>query len=505
MDTVRLEQGQELRHWLEAVTPRWDWDAAHMRLLQAELQAVTEGRVDRLMLFLPPRHGKSELVTVRYPVYRLEREPGLRVIVGAYNQALAGRFSRRSRRLAQERFALSRERTAAWDWETPSGGGIRAVGVGGGVTGLGADLILIDDPVKSREEAESPVYRDRVWDWYRDDLYTRQEPGCALVLVMTRWHEDDLAGRILNSEEGHRWRVVRLPALAESESEYAAWTERLRGVSSEDEGQNPGGGSNSHFSLLNPQFSIPTDPLGRPEGAPLWPERFNQAALARIRSTLGTRSFAALYQGRPLPPEGGLFQRGWFRVADTLHFAFPNLQFALPPTPSPVRWARFWDTAATAGQRSDYWAGALLGRTPEGEWVLADMVRGRWEYPEAKRQVLRVAAADGPDVPVLVEESASGSALLQDLRQDPSAEGYFLRGVRVAAEKAVRAATWASQAESGRFWVLRAHWNAAFLAEAETFPHAAHDDQVDAVSGAYGYLTEVTRTRRLIAIAGRPR
>jgi predicted phage terminase large subunit-like protein len=166
---------------------------------------------------------------------------------------------------------------------------------------------------------------------------------------------------------------------------------------------------------------------------------------------------------------------------------------------------RFWDTAAKAGQRSDYWAGALLGRTPEGEWILADVIRGRWEYPEAKRRVLATAAADGAGVPVVIEESANGIALLQDLGADPAADGYLIRAEKVTAEKAVRAGAWASLAESGRFRLVRGAWNAAFLAEVETFPHGAHDDQVDAVSGAHAYLFRLSRVRKPVALAGRPR
>jgi predicted phage terminase large subunit-like protein len=170
--------------WLPVVTSWWTWDWSYLRLIQAQLDQVTAGRVRKLMLFLPPRHGKSELTTVRYPVWRLERDPAMRVIVGAYNQTLADKFSRKSRRIALQRFSLSQERTAVEDWETTRGGGLRAVGVGGGITGQGGDLIIIDDPVKSREEANSPAYRERVWDWYTQDLYTRLEPGGSMILIM---------------------------------------------------------------------------------------------------------------------------------------------------------------------------------------------------------------------------------------------------------------------------------------------------------------------------------
>jgi len=148
------QQRRDFGCWLEAVTPEWDWQWRHLVYVRRFLGRVTRGEIDRLMLFLPPRHGKSEMVTVRYPIWRLEREPGLRVIVGAYNQTLSNKFSRRARRIASYRFELSDDRKAVEDWETTSGGGMRSVGVGAGIAGHGGNLIIIDDPIKNREEAE---------------------------------------------------------------------------------------------------------------------------------------------------------------------------------------------------------------------------------------------------------------------------------------------------------------------------------------------------------------
>lgn len=263
--------------WLSAVTPAFHWNVPHLVHIQTQLERVTRGEIDRLMLFLPPRHGKSQLATVRYPVWRMECDPSLTVIVGAYNKLLATSFSRQARRIARERLALDDERTAADEWQTVAGGIYRAVGVGTGVTGKGARLIIVDDPTKSREEANSAAYRERVWDWYRDDLYTRLEPGGAIILIMTRWHEDDLAGRILESEDAPNWTVISLPALAEA-----------------------------------------NDPLGRAEGAALWPARFDVTDLERIRTVLGTASFTALYQQRPTALEGGLFKREFFKIVDVV-------------------------------------------------------------------------------------------------------------------------------------------------------------------------------------------
>jgi predicted phage terminase large subunit-like protein len=215
-------------------------------------------------------------------------------------------------------------------------------------------------------------------------------------------------------------------------------------------------------------------------------------ALERIKRVLGSRSFAALYQGRPIPAEGGLFNREWFRVVRR--------------APDGLRWVRFWDTAAKATQRSDFWAGALMARAASGEWCVGDMVRGRWEYPQAKQVVLQTAEADGEEVVIGIEDTASGTALLQDLRRDPRAQGYVLRAVPVKADKAVRAGAWASQAEGGLVSLVAGEWVRPFLDEVETFPFGAHDDQVDAVSGAFEMLAQAARAARLpFVMAGQPR
>jgi hypothetical protein len=212
------------------------------------------------------------MVTMRYPVWRLIGRPDLRVIIGAYNHELALEFSGFARNLARECGLLGPTSVAAHDWRTTAGGGIRAVGVGSGVTGRGANLIIIDDPVKSREEAESEAYRRRVWNWYRDDIYTRLEPNGAVILIQTRWHGDDLAGRLLAEAAagGEAWEVINLPALADA-----------------------------------------NDPLGRQPGEALCPERFSVADLERVRTVLGTYSFEALYQQRPRPQAGALMKREW--------------------------------------------------------------------------------------------------------------------------------------------------------------------------------------------------
>lgn len=431
--------GQEFGAWLPLVTPGYRWDWPHLQLVQEHLAAVTDGRCKRLMVFMPPRHGKTELVTIRYPVWRLKQNPGTRVILGAYNQTLANKFSRKARRLAVTEVGLSKERSAVEDWETEPGGGMRAVGVGAGITGSGGDLILIDDPVKSREEANSLSYRERVWDWYTDDLYTRLEPGGAIVLIMTRWHTDDLAGRILASEDAGNWTVVNLPAEAE-------------------EG----------------------DALGRAKGAALCPERFDKARLAGIRTVLGSWAYAALYQQRPAPAEGGMFKREWFQILDAL--------------PAGCEFVRWWDKAATA-KGGDYSAGALLARAADGRFYVVDVQRGQWSSDERNRVMAQTAALDamrtqGHGFEIWMEQEPGSSGKESADLSISQLAGHAVWAETSSGSKEVRAQPLAAQCEAGNVRLLRGPWNAAYIDELTSFPFGANDDQVDASSGAFNKLAQ---------------
>lgn len=418
--------------WLEDVTPTWHWRWRHLVHVRKYLAEVTAGRLKRLMVFMPPRHGKSEMVTVRYPVYRLQHDPTMRVIVGAYNQEFANKYSRKARKIARGRLELSQERTAVSDWETTRGGGYRAIGVGSGITGHGGDLILIDDPVKSREEAESRTYRDRVWDWYTDDLYTRAEPGAAIVLQMTRWHDDDLAGRILASDDAPNWTVVSLPAEAEA-----------------------------------------GDPLGRAVGEALCPERYDEEALARIKVVLG-RSYYALFQQAPRPRSGGLFKREWFEDC------------IVERPPIETQWVRAWDRAATEGG-GDYTAGVLMGQA-RGKYYVGDVVRGQWETTKRDSIIRATAQADGPSVAVEGEQEPGSAGKDQARAFVRLLAGYTAHTQTATGDKETRAEPFASQFGAGNVRLVRGDWIRAFVDELCEFPTGQHDDQVDAAAMAFNKL-----------------
>ena len=198
--------------WMAAARPEYAWTARHFVEMQGVLDGITAGTVRRAYFQIPIRHGKTEHNTISYAAYRLERDARCRILVCSYNQRRAEKFSREIRRLARARgVIMSNERDAASEWETAAGGGCQAVGAGAGVASVNADLILIDDPLGSRDDAESQAKRDQVWDWFTNDILARCEPHTAVVVTMSRWHQDDPAGRLLDQQRS-RWTVLDMPA-----------------------------------------------------------------------------------------------------------------------------------------------------------------------------------------------------------------------------------------------------------------------------------------------------
>jgi predicted phage terminase large subunit-like protein len=427
--------------WLAEVSPELTWDWQYLRHIQAQLERVTRGEIRRLMLFVPPRHGKSEMVTVRYPVWRMKQDPGLRVVVGAYSQTLANRFSRKSRRIAKEQFELDTERRAVEEWETAAGGTYRAVGVGAGITGQGGHLIIIDDPVKNREEANSETYREKVWQWYTDDLYTRLEPDATIILIMTRWHEDDLAGRILASDDADQWTVISLPAEAEED-----------------------------------------DPLGRLVGAALCPERYDLPALASIKRVLG-HSYYALYQQRPTPPEGGMFKRHWFQIVDA--------------APRDAQRVRAWDRAATENA-GDYTVGLLMAKDKQGVFYVEDVVRGQFDDLQCDKiikQVTEMDAANYGNVTSWLEQEPGSSGKQVAKITIRALAGHVVKAERSTGDKSTRAQPYAAQCGAENVKLVKGAWNFVYLNELASFPFGTHDDQVDTSSLAFNKLT-LTPPRR---------
>lgn len=430
--------------WLPAVSPKYTWDWPHLRYLYERLANITSGASDRLMIFMPPRHGKSTVTTIHYAAWRIVRDPATRIIIGAYSQKLANKFSRDIRRkVIAQGVTLSEDNNSVPEWETWAGGGVLAVGRGGGVTGFGADLILLDDTVKNRAEAESETYQEKTWDWYGADIYTRQEPNCAIILTNTRWHEADLSGRLIDEqgEGGDQWEVVSLPALAEA-----------------------------------------NDPLGREIGEPLCPARKDKAALERMKAKMKAYDFSALYQQQPIPNENAVFKVDWFTVKDR--------------APEGLRWVRYYDLAASAKTSADYTASLAAAFDKEGNLWFRDMLRGRWEWPEAKREIKKLMLRERHTIHGF-ESVAFQLIAVQELRRERTLLNIPFRAVKVTTDKLSRALPLAERAAEGKVFLVRGAWVNAFLSELARFTgrNDAHDDQVDTASGCVEMLAKGGRGR----------
>lgn len=434
------------------------------------------------------------------------REAGLNVILGSYNQRLADKFSRRIKRLVTgDRLQvtsktaadlspvtvdLSRRVNTASEWETPGGGVVRSVGVGGGIAGFGAGLIVIDDPVRNRADAESEAFRERVWDWFNDDIYTRLEPNAAIILIQTRWHEDDLAGRLLKEMDdgGEEWEVVCLPAIAETGDKRpgdgrpeTGDKRRETGDARLETGDKRRETHGGHLSDLPSRVSslLSSDEIGRKPGQALCPERFDVKALARIKKKLGSYSFSALYQQQPAPAEGGQFKREWFRkIVDE---APPNL-----------RWKRGYDLAVSTRTSADYTASFRCAKDKLGNLYIADGYRARIEYPEQRRYAIERMQAE-KNTEHGIESALHGAAFVQDIRRDMRYGHIALRKVRVDTDKLTRALAWLNLAEEGKVFLVRGPWIDEFVDEIARFPTGRHDDQVDAVSVAVNMLAQPSK------------
>lgn len=417
-------------------------------LEQVARYVLTGGKegIGRAMIFLPPRHSKTKHVSHYFPAWLLSQNPNVRLITASYGATLAHRNSRFVRNLiatpeyhaAYPAVRLSEDTASVNEWDIANrSGGLIAAGVGGGLTGHGANLIVIDDPVKSRAEAESSTYRQRLKDWYENDLLTRlEEPGGAIILMNTRWHTDDLAGYLLESDD--RWQVLSLPAVAGSD-----------------------------------------DPLGREPGEALWADRYTAEILADRRARMGEYAFASLYQQTPLPPGGRLFDTGKIEIID------------YEPVCKQV--VRFYDLAVTAKKHSDYTAGMKLGLLADESLCILDMYRVQKILPDVEKDIVQNLHIDGQATDAVLEAEKAGIIGLDYLMRNPGTHGYNISMVAPVGDKFTRAQPAASRVNAGMVKMVRGQWNRALLDELAVFPSGEHDDQVDALSGAYHHLTnEIT-------------
>lgn len=423
------------------------------------------------MIFAPPQHGKSELVSVRLPAFWLGRRPDDPVILASYAASLAESKSRAARQIVEsDEYGLifpglsTRSDSRAvnrWELETPHRGSLLAVGVGGAITGHGARLGLIDDPFENWEQAQSQVIRDKVWEWWRTTFRTRVWEGGAIVLVMTRWHEDDLAGRIL-AEQAKDWTVLRLPALAETQKDRDANDRYL------------------HLPTGQP------DPIGREPGEALCPRRFSGTTLAGIRRDVGSIAWGSQYQGVPRPPEGNRFKRHWFS------------RF-VQAAPLKARRVRYWDKAATedGGARS---AGVLMSLAEDKTVYVEHATYGQWSAGHRDSVMRQMAELDarryGNSVIVWVEQEPGSGGKESAEASIRLLSGFPVHADKVTGDKDVRMEPFAAQAEAGNVVLVRGAWNGDWIEEICSIPNGRFRDLADATSGGYNKLAKDRRLKR---------
>jgi predicted phage terminase large subunit-like protein len=424
---------------------------AHLKLLNDKLMRLVNGEgTGRLVVTMPPRHGKSLLCSLYFPAWFLNQNPDKRVILCSYGDDFAATWGRKVRDLIQSHestlnIKVNMQSKAADRWDVDGRkGGMKTAGVGGQITGLGANLLIIDDPVKNAEEADSAVDREKKWDWWRSAAHTRLEPGAIVVVIQTRWHEDDLTGRILK-DNPDEWDIINLPALAETD-----------------------------------------DPLGRTPGAALCPERYDEEALAAIHTAVGQRVFAALYQQRPTPEGGGFFKkddiRYWRRNQDDEGFTYlledPVEGTLLVPQAECWRFITM-DLAVTARTTSDYTVAAVwdvAAYLEPSRLILRHIDRIRVEGAEHEQMVRDLWATWKPSF-IGIEEAVHGSLVLSQARRD----GILVRPLKhKSKDKLFRAKEAALLTENHRVFIpKKATWVADWEHELFIFPSGTHDDQVD--------------------------
>lgn len=421
--------------------------ATHHRLLIDYLQRVADGDIDRLMIFMPPGSAKSYYTSSLAPAWLLAH-PNLHNVLGAsHTSKLAMRFSGRVQRYARQ-FADTLGYDLATEakdrWETSAGGEYLAAGVGGAIPGFRADVAIIDDPIKGREAADSENDRDKVWEWYNGDLIPRLKPNGRIILMHTRWHEDDLAGRLMDAEPG-RWTILNLPALATADD----------------------------------------DPLARAPGEPLWADDAYGYGRLLLDTRLdlerkgALREWESQYQQNPRPAEGTLFKVGKIETLD----AMPVLRGA--------HIGRGWDLAATRqiGTRDPDWTvGVLLARMPSGQYVVLDVTRFRGNPDEVDTVLHNTARQDGPAVKQSIPQDPGQAGKKQVLAFTRLLSGLSVESSPETGDKATRAAPVISQVNIGNLAVVRAPWNRSFIDELGAFPQGAKDDQVDALSRAFSIV-----------------
>ena len=514
---LALQREGARRHLLDfamMMNPKYQRTPAHEliahKLEQVERYVVTGGKegIGRLMIFMPPRHGKTEL-TKLFQAWFLGRNPDMRVITTSYSADLANDNSRAVRDLILSRpyagvfgnlssgiikheghegaqrgdpveISEDARSIAAWSLKAPHLGGMLSAGVGGGITGRGAHLLNIDDPFKNRDEAGSEAHRKRVLSWYRSVAYTRLEYGGAVVLINTRWDQEDLSGELLkhmvSDELGDTWEVVFLPAFALEERLYpkdqAEFMENLlRGI----------------------YIPLGGDQIGRRVGEALWPQKYDAERLEIIHANTEDFEFSAQYQQMPRLAEGNFFDDRDFPVVER--------------APEGLKWYRYVDLAKGENATNDFNCTYAVAMAANGDLYIRDPLKVQ-NIDEFLPQCKALMVDDGErGVMWGIEDVAFQFLVVRDFLADPFLANIEIAGIPVKGSKEDRARAWRLRAKQGKVKLVRGLWNLDFVRVAASFPNGRHDDDVDSISGGVemiaggGGVTKTVSSRPILVNA----
>ena len=422
--------------------------APHLDLLASHLEALERRDIRKLLVAMPPRSGKSRSCAQDFVGWYLGRNPRHEIVIASYGAQPAERHSRKVREIVgSEHYPFATRvdpSSSAVDmWQTTAGGVVRAVGVEGALTSLGANLAVWDDIVKDAASANSAANRETNWEWYQSVGRTRLMPGAVQCAIGTRWHEDDFMGRLLNSSGANEWTTLILPAIAE-----------------------------------------PGDPLGREVGEALWPKWYPLQDLPSVeKGEISSRMFSALYQQRPVPAEGGLFKVDWFKSYRELpkpksatFTMFGGVDLISAETNRRFFTITAIDCASKTGVSNDF--SAIVTMLSDGmNAYVVDVIRERLEFSDLARTIVDVCRKHKPAV-VYIEDASAGIPIVQELRRLTSLP---IVAVPAKGSKIARAEAVTPRFESGRVLVPeRAPWLKEFIDEFASFPAGRHDDMVDA-------------------------
>jgi predicted phage terminase large subunit-like protein len=430
---------RDLLQFVKRMMPTYQAGWVHKEIADALMQFyddVLAGKSPRLAIFMPPRHGKSQLASIMFPAWALGRTPTLEIVMASYAANLSVEMSKKARELLRDPdyanvfpdTKLHKDMASVDAWKTTRLGGYTAVGTDGGLTGKGANILIIDDPISNRQEAESEAARRNNWDWYTSTAYTRLAPQSGILLIQTRWHEDDLGGRI-EENTADPFKIIRYPAIAE------------------------------------------VDEPNRRAGEALHPARYDETALLRIKNTVGTRDWNALYQQNPVPTEGDLFKAANFKYYDEAPDALDMTTFVA------------WDLSTGVG--TDYTVGVVAGVDRLQNLYILDVVRKRSTSLDTAQTILDTAKQwktqqNGMEVGQL---KATIEPILEKLMYE---QKHYITISKLSpgrSNKAARAMNIIARMEQGKvLFPKQAGWLSDFEAELLKFPNGRNDDQVDALA-----------------------